>query len=565
MNSLITKSIKGTQSYLIVAAVFSGAINILMLAGSMFMLQVYDRVIPSHSFETLLALVLLVVFLYAITSLLETARSRLFARIGRKLDYSLRDAIYEINVKSSLPGSSQNAATSFRDLEQIRSFLAGGGPSVFFDLPWMPFYTILLFMLHPYIGILGIIGIISLAIITIIADKVTSPVQKFSSQQQQEANASADLIRLGAETIYPLGMTGNLKKVWLNKNQASGEAIIYSADKLTFFNGITRFIRMSLQSLMLALGAYLVIKGNATGGIMIASSIILGKALAPVELAISHWRGFINAREAYKRLKELLPENAVEQKKTVLPLPSKSFKINNLVIKTADGQSELLNGINFTAFSGDAIGVIGPSGAGKSTLARSIAGVWPISEGDIRFDDATLDQWTDDDIGKFMGYLPQAVELFSGTLAQNISRFDSNATNEKILDAANLAKIDSFARNLNGGYDADIGHRGSRLSAGQRQMVALARALYGNPFILVLDEPNSALDGEGEGALLNAVTEVRKRGGIVILIAHRPNMMQVCNKVLVLGGGKQVAFGPRDEVLKNFVSPNVNKNLGAMQ
>lgn len=565
MNSLITKSIKGTQSYLIVAAVFSGAINILMLAGSMFMLQVYDRVIPSHSFETLLALVLLVVFLYAITSLLETARSRLFARIGRKLDYSLRDAIYEINVKSSLPGSSQNAATSFRDLEQIRSFLAGGGPSVFFDLPWMPFYTILLFMLHPYIGILGIIGIISLAIITIIADKVTSPVQKFSSQQQQEANASADLIRLGAETIYPLGMTGNLKKVWLNKNQASGEAIIYSADKLTFFNGITRFIRMSLQSLMLALGAYLVIKGNATGGIMIASSIILGKALAPVELAISHWRGFINAREAYKRLKELLPENAVEQKKTVLPLPSKSFKINNLVIKTADGQSELLNGINFTAFSGDAIGVIGPSGAGKSTLARSIAGVWPISEGDIRFDDATLDQWTDDDIGKFMGYLPQAVELFSGTLAQNISRFDSNATNEKILDAANLAKIDSFARNLNGGYDADIGHRGSRLSAGQRQRVALARALYGNPFILVLDEPNSALDGEGEGALLNAVTEVRKRGGIVILIAHRPNMMQVCNKVLVLGGGKQVAFGPRDEVLKNFVSPNVNKNLGAMQ
>lgn len=565
MNSLITKSIKGTQSYLIVAAIFSGAINILMLAGSMFMLQVYDRVIPSHSFETLLALVLLVVFLYAITSLLETARSRLFARIGRQLDYSLRDEVYEVNVKSSLPGSSQNAATSFRDLEQIRSFLAGGGPSVFFDLPWMPFYTILLFMLHPYIGVLGIIGIISLAILTIIADKVTSPIQKFSSQQQQDANASAELIRIGAETIYPLGMTGNLKKVWLKKNQASGEAIIYSADKLTFFNGITRFIRMSLQSLMLALGAYLVIKGNATGGIMIASSIILGKALAPVELAISHWRGFINTREAYKRLNELLPDFGDAQKKTILPLPSKSIKVINLVIKTGDGQSELLSGINFEALAGDAIGVIGPSGAGKSTLARSIVGVWPISDGDVRFDGATLDQWTDDDIGKFIGYLPQAVELFSGTIAQNISRFDSNATNEKILEAANQAKIDSFVRSLNGGYDADIGHRGSRLSAGQRQRVALARALYGNPFVMVLDEPNTALDGEGENALLYTISQVRKRGGIVILIAHRPNLMQVCNKVLVLGGGKQISFGPRDEVLKNFVAPNPNKASGVIQ
>lgn len=553
------KSVLGTlRKQFVAAAIFSGMINILMLSGSIFMLQVYDRVLPSHSISTLVALVILVVLMYVMSTLLETIRSRLFARIGRQLDISLRDAVFELNVKSFLPGRPPETNAAFKDLEQLRGFLASGAPSALFDLPWMPLYSILLFVLHPFIGFLGIAGIVALAFITWLNDKIASPHQQASSNLSHQANSFVDMVRFNSETIVPLGMTAPMKAEWLRLNQSSGDAIIIASDKTGLFGGLSRFLRMALQSLVLALGAYLAIIGEATGGIMIASSIILGKALAPVELAISHWRGFVLARQSNYRLEGCLKTKEFAPK-SELPLPNAKIVVENLYLTAPEHNLPILSNLNFDAVAGDAIGIIGPSGCGKSTLIRAIVGLWPIAKGTVSFDGSTLDQWHENKIGEFLGYVPQSIELFSGSVSENISRFNQNAKTEDVIAAANLAGIDPFIRSLEGGYDASVGPRGNKLSAGQRQRIALARAFYGNPFLVILDEPNSALDNDGVTALIMAIARIRERGGIALIVAHRPDVLKVVNKVLVLGGGQQQAFGPRDDVLKKVLTPMPNQ------
>ena len=550
----IELALNKARKYFFIQAILSGFINILTLAGSIFMLQVYDRVIPSHSIPTLLALVILVILLYALTSLLEGTRSKLFARIGRHIDLLLRKRVFDINIKSSLPGHKPQGIMAFRDLEQIRSFLASGGPAVFFDLPWMPIYEIALFMLHPYIGLLGLLGIVILAALTWLNDKATSPYQSEANNLGQETNSFAENIRLSAETIVPLGMVNQLRNIWYEKSKSSGEALVLSSDKISIYSGLSKFFRTSLQSLMLALGAYLVITGKGTGGIMIASSILMGKALAPVELAITHWRSFVSARQSYKRLEELLHEEK-SNPKTKLPLPFKNLSVQSLFLTIPGAAQPILNNINFEALAGDAIGIIGPSGSGKSTLVRALVGVWPIAKGAIRYDGSELSQWDDEEVGNFIGYVPQSIDLFSGSAAQNITRFLPEYDSDKLLKAANLAGIDNFVRSLDNGYDTDLGQRGARISAGQRQRIALARAYYSDPFVIIMDEPNSALDAEGEQALANSIGEIRKRGGIVIIVAHRPQALLHANKILVLGNGQQQAFGPKEEVLKKVLAP----------
>jgi PrtD family type I secretion system ABC transporter len=550
----VSDTIKDVKTHLIAAAVFSGVINILALTGSIFMLQVYDRALTSRSLQTLLALCLLVLVLYAINALLEGIRSRLFARIGRHFELKVRESAFEAHMRAALPGSDQSSVTALRDLEQVRSFLASGAPSALFDLPWMPFYCVILFVLHPYLGALGLVGVISLSGLTWLSDRASSPIQSLAGSQANAASSFADSLRISAETIIPMGLHRPMKSRWLDLSARAGETIIDASDTANFYGGISKWIRLSLQSMVLALGAYLVIQGEATGGVMIAASILLGRALAPVEQAIGHWRGYLSGKEAFARLQGSL-HRLTKEPSTALPAPTHSLKVKGLTLARTQSEAPILTGLSFEALAGDCIGVIGPSGSGKSTLVRALIGLWPTAAGQITFDGAALNQWSLASQGEFIGYLPQSVELFSGTIRENISRFNAISKEDELLAASAASGTDGLIRSQEGGFDAQVGQRGSFFSMGQRQRIGLARALYGNPFLVILDEPNSALDSEGEKALLSAVAGIKERGGIALLIAHRPNMLQVANKVLVLAEGRQQAFGLRDEVLQKVLQP----------
>ncbi len=540
------------KSHFLAVGVFSFTINVLVIGASMYTLELYDRVLPSHSVPTLIALVVLILAIYGFQVMLEGRRSRLLARVGRHLDLSLRESVFDVYARSNLPGAKSPAVTIVRDLDQVRTFLASPAPATLFDLPWTPVFLLLMFMLHPLIGGVGLLGVAVLSSFAYLTERATAPLQKEAMRLAVESGQQNDAVRGGVETLLPLGMLPPIRDIWNQTHQMAGESIIRASDTSTRYGGLSRFFRLSLQSLVMSLGAYLVIQGQATGGVMIMSSILLGRMLSPVELAIIHWRNLISTQQAYSRLKQSLDARPASPV-TALPAPARTLKVENLEI-AIDGRSPLLAGIGFELVAGDVLGVIGPSGAGKSTLARALTGVWSLSRGSVRFDDATPDQWSDVDLGRFMGYMPQAVTLFSGTVAQNIARFQPDATSEAILDAARQARIETLVKSLENGFDTEIRPQSGQLSAGQRQRIALARALYGNPFILVLDEPNSALDAEGEAALLDAVQAARKRGAITIIATHRPAVLQLASKILILNRGRQSAFGPRDQIAREAKS-----------
>ena len=547
-------ALSSARGAFLATAGFSGAINILMLSGSLFMLQVYDRVLASRSVPTLMALVILIVILYTFQGALEMLRSRIFARIGRSIDSRLSDCAFDAYLERGMPGGGKAQAHSpFRDIEQLRSFLSSGGPSALFDLPWMPLYAALLFGLHAWLGYIGLAGIVTLSILTVLTDRFSSEHQRQATLKSNEAAQLAEASRRNAEAVLPLGMAAHLLQRWRGVAQEAAVAQLSGSDVTSLFAALSRFARMSLQSLVLALGAYLVIAGEVTGGVMIASSILLGRALAPVELAIANWKGFIGARQSYRRLqndlKAPLPAALV-----ALPAPSQRMEVDKLTV-TAEGVAEpILRDIGFSLAAGDGLGIIGPSGSGKSTLARALIGVWAPARGTIRLDGATLDQWTRLQAGRFLGYLPQQIELLAGTVAQNIARFDPGATSEEVLRAAQLAGVDDLVRRLPQGFDTQVGEGGQRLSAGQRQRIALARALFRDPFLVIMDEPNSNLDSAGDEALSRAVASVRARGGIVIVIAHRPSALAEVSVILTLGDGRAQAFSPKEEVLRQVLA-----------
>jgi len=539
----------GLKRPLLTAAIFSGFINVLALGSPLFMLQVYDRVLPSHNLDTLVAFILLFVAVFAFNAALENTRSRLFARMGAFVDRSLSDAVYTLNIGMGLPGRPAPASSPFRDLEQLRSFLTSGGPGALFDLVWTPIYVAFMFLLHPWMGVFTLCCIALLAGVTLMTHRLASPLQVRALQNAQEANTLAESIRLSAETLVPSGMSGRFRALWQQKNETAGADLIAAADSSTGFNSLSRFLRITMQSLILALGAFLLLRNEASGGIIIAGSILLGRALAPVESTIGQWRGFVAARLAYDRLKESL-RKLPDEPALRLPPPQRQLSVQQLSVGLPGKPQPLLHNVNFELLAGDGMAVLGPSGSGKSTLARALVGLLPAARGRIAFDGSLLAQWREEDAGRFLGCMSQTVELFAGTVAQNIARFDPQASDEDILKAAEMAGVDRLVRSFDKGFETEVGPRGSHLSAGQRQRIALARALYGDPFVLVLDEPNAALDHDGEAALLRAIEAVRRRQGIAIVIAHRLSTLKGINKVLVLEKGQQAAFGPRDEVLK---------------
>lgn len=526
-------------------ALFSGVINLLYLTGSFFMLEVYDRVLPSRSVPTLVGLAVLALVLYGFQGLLDIVRSRILLRSGRSLDEAMSPRVFRILVRLPLlaPGA---RVQPLQDLDQVRSFLSGVGPAALFDLPWMPLYLAICFLFHPLIGLAAAAGGLLLVALTLLTEALMRAPAREAAALAGSRGVLAEASRRNAEAVQAMGMTGRLATQWSACNDRYLAAHQRASDITAGLGGLSKVLRMMLQSGVLGIGAWLVINQQATAGIIIASSILTARALAPIELAISQWRGFVAARQSWKRLDELLTRIPEDAPRMALPRPTRSLAVEAVSVVPPGTTRVVAHDVAFRLQAGQGLGIVGPSASGKSSLVRTIVGVWPAARGRIQLDSAALDQWTPETLGPHVGYLPQDMELFAGSIADNIARFEAEPDAEKVIAAARAAGVHELILDLPQGYETPVGESGSALSAGQRQRVGLARALYGDPFLVVLDEPNSSLDKDGDEALTKAILGVRARGGIVIVIAHRPSALAGVDTILVMRGGRQQAFGPKE-------------------
>lgn len=543
-------ALRACRNAFIGVGIMSCMINLLYLTGSIFMLEVYDRVLPSRSVPTLVALVVLAGFLYAAQGVLDMLRSRVLGRIGTSLDEAMNERVFETVVRLPLlVGTRNEGLQPLRDLDNVRSFLGSMGPGAFFDLPWLPFYLAICFLFHWLLGVTALIGAVILVALTLVTEFMSRQPAKDAMTLAARRNDLATATRRNAEVLVAMGMSGRLTKRWSETNEEYIAGNQRASDVTGGLGAIAKVLRMMLQSAVLAVGAYLVIYQEATAGIIIAGSILSARALAPVDLAIAHWKGFVAARQSWRRLNTLLEKLPAPQTQTLLHPPEKKLTVEGVAIVPPGEQRVIVQDVNVAIEAGHGLGIIGPSGSGKSSLVRALVGVWQPARGKVRLDGAALDQWSSDVLGRHIGYLPQDVELFAGTIAQNISRFDPEAKSEAIIAAAKEAGVHEMIIKMREGYDTQIGEQGGALSAGQAQRVALARALYGNPFLIVLDEPNSNLDAEGDEALTRAVRAARERGAIVVIVAHRPVGIEGVDQLLVLKDGRMQAFGPKEQVL----------------
>ena len=548
--SELSQALASCRGAFVAIALMSGMSNILMLTGAVFMLEVYDRVLPSRSIPTLVALVILAAGLFLAQGLLDMIRGRVLVRIGSRLDEELSPRVYETIVRLPLKvGNRADGMQQLRDLDSVRSFLSGAGPTALFDLPWLPIYLAICFAFHPYIGLAALVGAIVLGCLTLMTEVMTREPTRAATGFATARSAFAEASRRNAEAMTAMGMVPRIAALWQDANGKYMTSQQRAADVAGGFGSMSKALRMLLQSGVLAVGAYLVINQLATGGIIIAGSILSARALAPVDLAIANWKGFVGARQSWERLTKLLAALPPLAAPMALQPPQKSLGVEGVTIAPPGSERIVVQDISFNLQGGHALGVIGPSGSGKSSLARMLIGVWQPLRGRIRLDGAALDQWPSDILGASIGYLPQDVELLAGTVAQNIARFAVPMDSNAVIGAATAAGVHELIVSLPDGYETQVGEGGTSLSAGQAQRVALARALYGDPFLVVLDEPNSNLDSEGDEALGRAIMAVRARGGIVVVVAHRPSAIASVDQLLMMQQGRALAFGPKDEVL----------------
>jgi ATP-binding cassette subfamily C protein len=544
------EALRSCRNAFIGVGIMSCMINLLYLTGSIFMLEVYDRVIPSRSVATLVGLVVLCGGLYVAQGILDMIRGRILGRIGTALDEALNARVFETIVRLPLlVGARNDGLQPLRDLDAVRSFLGSMGPGAFFDLPWLPFYLVICFAFHWLIGVTALAGAVILVTLTLITEFMSRRPAREALTLAGRRSDLATSSRRNAEVLIAMGMAGRLTKRWTEANEKYLLGNQRASDVTGGLGAIAKVMRMTLQSAVLAVGAYLVIHQEATAGIIIAGSILSARALAPVDLAIAHWKGFVAARHSWQRLNRLFETIPARAAQMLLQSPSKRLSVEAVSIVPPGDQRLIVQDVNFVLEAGHGLGVIGPSGSGKSSLVRALVGVWQPLRGKVRLDGAALDQWSSDVLGRHVGYLPQDVELFGGTVAQNICRFDPDAKSEAIIAAAKEAGVHDMIIKMRDGYDTQIGEQGTALSAGQAQRVALARALYGDPFLIVLDEPNSNLDSEGDEALTGAVRSARARGAIVVVVAHRPVGIEAVDQLLVLKDGRMQAFGPKETVL----------------
>jgi len=533
------------------AGVISFFVNLLMLTGPLYMLQVYDRVLSSRSNETLAVVTILAMAMFIGMGALDFTRGALLARAAESFENRLKEITYNFTMDASRAGLSFGDQP-LKDLRQVRSFLASPALTAVFDAPWAPFFLFIVYMMHPGLFLVGMVGLVILLTLAYFNERLSRQANAKASSHNMEADKLVGATLRNVAAADAMGMRGGLLKRWQAAGLRGSDAGLIASDTIGGMTAASKATRLFLQSAILGVGAMLSIAGVVTPGVMIAASIIIGRALAPIEIVTSQWRNFAISGTAFKRLNTYLSAARPEKERIELPAPTGILDVNKVYCQPGTSKKPILKGINFHLDKGEALGIIGPSAAGKSTLARAIVGVENVNSGEICIDGARISQWDRDLLGPHIGYLPQDVELFGGTAAQNISRFVEEPNSEDIIRAAEMAGAHQMILGFEEGYDTEIGDGGNHLSAGQRQRLGLARALYGNPILAVLDEPNSNLDADGDAALAKAVQNMKANGTTTIIVAHRPSAIAFVDKLLLLADGELKAFGPRDEVLEKI-------------
>jgi len=537
------------RSILLTTFIFSFAINCLLFVAPLYMLQIYDRVLGTRNEMTLLMISLITLFLMAVYGILEFIRSRMLVRAGMQFDEILSSSIFSRAVRLRLANPSAGAEYIISDGDKIREFLTGAGILTFFDAPWTPLFIVVCFLFHPWIGYLALGGAIVIFALALVNEYATRVELKEANTASQRASQFASTVLQNAEVIRSMGMERPLGERWKDRHCEMLDAQAGASDKAGAIMTFQKFFRMAIQSAILGLGAYLAIQQEISPGIMIAASIMMGRALQPVEQGVAHWKQFVTARQAHERLKSLFAKIPDEADRTELPPPKGLLQVENLTSLAPGSKTPFLKGINFSVAPGETLAVIGPSGSGKSSLVRHVAGVWPAASGTVRIDGADIAHWDAEQLGQHLGYLPQEVRLFSGTIAENISRFTSGES-EGVIEAAMMAGVHDMVLRLPDGYETQVGDNGQQLSGGQRQRIGLARAIYNKPRIVILDEPNSNLDSDGEVALVEAVKALKALRATIILVTHKTNLLAITDRVLVMRDGAMQAFTTPQELFK---------------
>lgn len=546
--SEIAAALKQFKGIFKTVGVFSMAINLLMLVPSIYMLQVYDSVLSSRNLMTLAMLSLITLMFYALISGLEWVRSQVLIRVGAQIDALMSERIYTAAFEQNLKKNNFQAGQALTDLTTLRQFVTGQGLFAFFDAPWFPIYLAVIFLFDFWLGVFSLVGTAVLIALAWANDRVSSKPLSEASQLALVSGAMATNNLRNAEVIESMGMLPNLRARWHQLHQQFLAQQAIASDKASVVTAVTKLFRLTLQSYILGLGAWLVIEGRLTPGMMIAGSILMGRALSPVEQLITVWKQVSGVKTAWQRLDQLLQQNPARKTGMPLPAPTGQLSIENVTAAPPGGQVAVLKGVQLSLAAGEVLAIIGPSASGKSSLARLMVGIWPAQVGKVRLDGADLYQWNKDALGQHLGYLPQDIELFAGTVAENIARF-GEVDSEKVIAAAQLAGVHEMVLRLPKGYDTPIGEGGAGLSGGQQQRIGLARALYGQPALIVLDEPNSNLDDAGEAALIQAIRELKALRRSVVLITHRMPILTISDKLLVLNEGTVQGFGPTQQIL----------------
>lgn len=546
--SLLIDSFRKSRGTLIAVLVFSFFINLLMFVGPLYMLQVYDRVLTSRSEVTLIAITVIAVGLLVAYSLLEGVRSRILVRVGAAIDGLMASKVFQAAFRGHVLRPGQPYTQSLRDLDGLREFVTGAGIIAFCDAPWVPVFIAACFLLHPWLGFVALIGALIIFALALTNELATRSILAEASGASVAANNYVSSSIRNAETVHALGMSGAMLDRWTVAHQGLLGLQARASDRAGAIMGAFKGVRMALQVAILGVGAYLVILGELTPGAMIAASILMGRALAPVEAAVGQWKQFLGARTAWSRLDKMLKTVPVEPDRMALPPPSGKLELEGLAVVPPGGRTPTVRGVSLAIEAGEVVAIVGPSGAGKSSLARAMVGVWPVIQGTVRIDGADITHWNAEALGPHLGYLPQEVELFAGSIAENIARF-GEVDPHKVIAAAKVAGAHDLIQRLPEGYDTPVGESGRSLSGGQRQRVALARALYGSPSIIILDEPNASLDTEGEKALTEAIQWAKAQGRTVIVISHRMALLSQVDKVAVIVDGVLKKYGPPDQVL----------------
>ncbi|NHB92438.1 type I secretion system permease/ATPase [Photorhabdus cinerea] len=542
---------------------FTAFINLLMLVPSVYMLQVYDRVLPSGNEITLLMLTLITLGMFAMMGMLEYIRSMIVIRIGSQLDMKLNNRVYTASYESNLKNGTTDAGQMLNDLANIRQFLTGNALFAFFDAPWFPIYLLVIFLFNPWLGLLSLVGALVLIALAVLNQWVSSqPLSEANKLALRSASLASTNLR-NAEVIEALGMLPVLRRRWFGLHERFLNFQRIASERASVINSVTKTVRLALQSLILGLGGWLAIDGHITPGMMIAASILMGRALSPIEQLIQAWKGWSAARLSWQRLTDLLEQQPERKSGMSLPAPKGNLVVEKVSAAPPGRNSKVvLQDVSFALDAGDVMGLIGPSASGKSTLARLLVGIWPAQEGVVRLDNADIYQWNKDELGSSIGYLPQDIELFGGTIAENIARFNE-VEPEKVVQAAKKAGVHELVLALDKGYDTVIGAGGIGLSGGQKQRIGLARALYDEPSLVVLDEPNSSLDEAGERALNQAIAQLKAQGKTVIVITHRTSLLSQTNKILLLVQGKMKMFGSSQQVMTALSQQNKSQEHSA--